>query len=241
MARRLDGQENGYDGTTRYSKKRGVDWSGVVKCHPDRLEEPLRWRKRRRVFVNSMSDLFHPTVPRDFIDKVFAVMAEAGKHTFQVLTKRPELMREYMEAGEELWAERWPEALKEINGKRTFFGGFPQNVWLGTSIEDDEVLGRADEISKIKGPRVRFLSLEPLLGALPNLDLSGIEWVIVGGESGPGARPMKEEWVRNIRDQCRKASVQFFFKQWGGVRKKENGRELEGRTWDEMPPMLKLA
>jgi protein gp37 len=241
MARRLDGQGSGYDETTRYTEKRGIDWTGVVKCHPGRLEEPLRWRKRRRVFVNSMSDLFHPTVPRGFIDRVFAVMSEAKRHTFQILTKRPELMREYMAAGEELWNERWPEALREVSGKATFFGGFPENVWLGTSIEDDEVLGRADDIRAIKEPEVRFLSLEPLIGPLPGLDLSGIEWVIVGGESGPGARAMEKEWVTDIRDQCREADVLFFFKQWGGVRKKEAGRTLNGRMWDEMPPMLELA
>jgi protein gp37 len=241
MARRLDGQGNGYDGTTRYSGKRGVDWNGVVKCHEDRLQQPLRWRKRRHVFVNSMSDLFHPTVPLDFIDKVFAVMGAARHHTFQVLTKRPERMAEYMKAEERLWQHRWPKALQEINGEAALFlDGAPENVWLGTSIEDKQVLDRADALREIE-TSVRFLSLEPLLGPLPNLNLYNIEWVIVGGESGPGARAIKEKWVTEIRDQCRDEGVDFFFKQWGGVRKKETGRELEGRTWDEMPPVAQTA
>jgi len=238
MARRFDGQGNGYDNTTRYSKQ-GVDWTGVVKTHENRLQQPLRWRKPRRVFVNSMSDLFHPAVPLTFIDKVFATMAMADCHVFQVLTKRPERMAEYMDAGKELWAERWPEAAETIadgdEAPTMHLMDFPPgNVWLGTSVEDDAVMDRADALRETTAA-VRFLSLEPLLGPLPDINLKGIHWVIVGGESGPGARPINQKWVVDIRDQCRAQDVPFFFKQWGGVRKKENGRELEGRTWDEFP------
>ncbi|NBB74300.1 MAG: DUF5131 family protein [Bacteroidetes bacterium] len=233
MARRFDGQGNGYDDTTRMTK-RGVDWTGVVKTHEDRLRQPLSWRKPRRVFVNSMSDLFHPIVSFDFVDKVFATMALADSHVFQILTKRPERMAEYLSAGKELWTRRWPEAM-ECLGEDGQMTDFPlSNVWVGTSVEDQEALDRVDAIRPISAS-VRFLSLEPLLGPLPNLDLAGIDWVIVGGESGPGARPMRKEWVTQIRDDCRDWQVPFFFKQWGGVNKKKNGRKLEGRTWDEMP------
>ena len=240
MARRLDGQKNGYDGTTRYTKRRGTDWTGVVKCHEDRLEQPLRWRKRRHVFVNSMSDLFHPTVPEGFVDKVFAVMALARRHTFQILTKRPERMAEYLAPGPELWRVRWPEAMEAVTGRREFICAPPDNIWLGTSVENEATLDRADAIRGISAG-VRFLSLEPLIGPLPELNLTMIDWVIVGGESGSEARPMRKEWVTQIRDQCVAEGVPFFFKQWGGVNKKKHGRTLEGRTWDQMPQTTQMT
>jgi len=158
-----------------------------------------------------MSDLLHMSVPLDFILSVFDVMRRASWHTFQVLTKR---------------SERLSEIDRLVD--------WPENVWMGVSVENDEFVHRIDDL-RVTGARVKFLSLEPLLGALPSLDLECIDWVIVGGESGPGARPMQDSWVLGIRDQCRAAGVPFFFKQWGGVRKKKMGRVLEGRTWDEMP------
>lgn len=185
-----------------------------VTCHPRMLALPEKWRKPRMVFVNSMSDLFHPDVPDTFIDKVFGVMAQATQHTFQILTKRPERMvHRAIQSGLKPW---------------------PRNVWVGATIESDRYIER-NLILKIVPAAVRFLSLEPLLGPLPDLDLTKISWVIVGGESGPGARPMDPQWVRDIRDQCLAAQVPFFFKQWGGTRKTEAGRLLDGRTWDEMP------
>lgn len=233
LARRFDGMGTGYDGTTRRSNGE-TDWTGVVHQHEDRLHQPLRWQKSRLVFVDSMSDLFHPTVTTSFIDKVFAVMAAAERHVFQILTKRPDRMGEYMKAREELFEERWPAALKEVAGKTADFSFPPENIWLGTSVENQKV---TDRISHLRGvsAAVRFLSLEPLLGPLPNLNLEGIDWVIVGGESGKGARKMKEEWVIEIKDQCEQAGVPFFFKQWGGVNKKKNGRDLRGEKWEEMP------
>ena len=163
------------------------------------------------MFVNSMSDLFHEEIPVEFIRRVFVTMQQAHWHTFQVLTKRSERLAEL--------AAKLP---------------WPKNVWMGVSVENDEVIGRIDNLRSV-GAAVRFLSLEPLLGPLPDLDLKGIDWAIVGGESGPGARPMDEEWVLDIRDQCEASGVAFFFKQWGGVFKKRNGRRLEGRTWDQLP------
>lgn len=257
IARRFDGIGSGYDGTTR-STRRGTDWTGVVKLHEDRLGQPLEWSKSRRVFVDSMSDLFHPAVPFEFVDRVFAVMALASNHIFQILTKRPERMAEYLDAGKELWAGRWIQAAHELGREiKPPDLCFPLlNVWLGTSIEDDAVVNRIDELRQAPA-QVRFLSLEPLIGPLSKLDLSGMHWVIAGGESGHGARPMHPEWARSIRDQCRGERVPFFFKQWGAwvplsegrgrvhtfadgqsverVGKKKAGRELDGRTWDEMP------
>jgi len=163
------------------------------------------------IFVNSMSDLFHPDVPLEFIQKVFEVMRCAGWHTFQVLTKR---------------SGRLFELDREIN--------WPPNVWMGVSVENEDYTFRIDDLRQT-GAFIKFLSLEPLLGPLPNLSLHGIDWVIVGGESGPGARPMAEAWVVDIRDQCQATQIPFFFKQWGGVRKKSAGRMLQGQTWDEMP------
>jgi protein gp37 len=182
-----------------------------LSLHPHALELPLKWKKPQRIFVNSMSDLFHKDVPVDFIQKVFATMRQASWHRFQILTKR---------------SDRLAELAAAID--------WPTNVWMGVSVESADYAFRIDHLRGV-GAHVRFLSIEPLLGPIPHLELERIHWVIVGGESGPGARPMREKWVIEIRDQCRQARVPFFFKQWGGVNKKKTGRELEGRTWDEMP------
>ena len=182
-----------------------------VVVHESVLQEPLKWKNPSLVFVNSMSDLFHKAVPTEFVQSVFGVMNEASQHTFQVLTKRP-------------------GRVKQIDARLDW----APNIWLGTSIESERWLDRLDRL-KATGACTKFLSLEPLLGPLPDLDVSGIDWVIVGGESGPGARPMDAEWVREIRDNCVDSNVPFFFKQWGGVFKKRTGRTLDGRTWDEMP------
>jgi protein gp37 len=182
-----------------------------LKLWPERLELPLAWKDPKRVFVNSMSDLYHPGVPKVFIDRVFRTMNRARWHSFQILTKR---------------AER----LAEIGSSLAW----SSNIWQGVSVEDERVVGRVDLLRKVPA-EVRFLSLEPLIGPLDNLDLEGIHWVIVGGESGPGARPMEREWVVSIRRQCRRQSVPFFFKQWGGVRKHKTGRVLDGRTWNQFP------
>ena len=183
----------------------------AVTLHPDTLDIPLRWRKPRSIFVNSMSDLFHFEVPDEFIAAVFDVMTRAHWHRYQVLTKRP-------------------ERVASLNSTLPW----PAQIWQGVSVESADYAHRIDLLRKTDAA-VKFLSLEPLLGPLPNLDLAGIDWVIVGGESGPGARPMQPDWARDIRDQCIDAGVPFHFKQWGGVFKKRNGRELDGRTWDEMP------
>ena len=185
-----------------------------VVVHESVLQEPLKWKNPSLVFVNSMSDLFHKAVPTEFVQSVFGVMNEASQHTFQVLTKRP-------------------GRVKQIDARLDW----APNIWLGTSIESERWLDRLDRL-KATGACTKFLSLEPLLGPLPDLDVSGIDWVIVGGESGPGARPMDAEWVREIRDNCVDSEVPFFFKQWGGVFKKRTGRTLDGRTWDEMPQSL---
>lgn len=182
-----------------------------LTVQPAALEIPLRWKKPRMIFVNSMSDLFHNDVPLPFIKRVFAVMEQASQHTFQVLTKRPGIALQY--------ADQLP---------------WPANVWMGTSVETKEFIDRIHTLRAIPA-KVRFLSLEPLLGPLGQCPLKDIHWVIVGGESGPGARPMNSEWVRAIRDRCRRFDVPFFFKQWGGVNKKRTGRELDARTWDELP------
>ena len=184
-----------------------------LTLHEHMLDVPLRWRKPRYIFVNSMSDLFHKDVPESYIHRVFDVMRRASWHTFQVLTKR---------------SDRLADVSPRID--------WPANVWMGVSVERADYAYRIDDLRET-GAHVRFLSVEPLLGPLPDLDLGGIHWMIVGGESGPGARPMKEEWVADLRDQCRTTGVPFFFKQWGGVNKKRTGRELDGRTWDELPPV----
>ena len=175
------------------------------------LEVPLRWKKPQTIFVNSMSDLFHKNVPIQYIQQVFDVMRRADWHRFQVLTKR---------------ADR----LEEIAP----FLEWTPNIWMGVSVESQDYVSRIDHLRRT-GAMTKFLSLEPLIGPLKELDLRGIDWAIVGGESGFGARPMPVDWVTSIRRQCEKADVAFFFKQWGGVQKKRNGRMLEGRTWDDMP------
>lgn len=186
-----------------------------VTIHPDTLDEPYKWKKSRVVFVNSMSDLFHPEVPVDFIQKVFHVMNENRHHVFQVLTKRPELVLEYDRKGLLNWTD---------------------NIWMGTSVEDERVMDRITLLQKTNA-ETKFLSCEPLIGPLPDIPLEGIDWVIVGGESGHTPRTMKPEWVIDIKEQCEQTGVAFFFKQWGGRNKKKNGRELLDQTWDELPQM----
>ncbi len=182
-----------------------------VTLHEDVLDLPRSWRTPRRIFVNSMSDLFHPDVPLSFIRRVFKTMADCPQHTFQILTKRSDRLRTL--EGKLPWAE---------------------NIWMGVSVEDSRVLYRVDDLRTVAA-KVRFLSCEPLIGSLAGIDLTGIHWVIVGGESGPRARPMNIQWVREIFRTCRREKVPFFFKQWGGVRKHTTGRSLGGRTYDEMP------
>jgi len=186
--------------------------------HRDRLNEPKKWRKPSRVFVNSMSDLFHESMPLDFLQQIFKVMKDCPQHTFQILTKRHERLLEIADAKILDW---------------------PPNVWMGISVETQKYVTRVDYLRKVPAA-VRFLSCEPLLGPL-ELDLTSIHWVITGGESGAKHRPIKEDWVRSIRDQCQAAGVAFFHKQWGGVRPNSNGRLLDGRTYDDMPEMLQLA
>jgi len=182
-----------------------------LTLHRDSLQDPLAWKTPQVIFVNSMSDMFHKDVPLAFIRDVFAVMREAHWHTFQVLTKR---------------AER----LLELDPRLEWAG----NIWMGVSVENADYVSRIDCLRQTHA-KIKFLSCEPLLGPIPKMKLRGINWVIVGGESGPGARPIEREWVTGIRDQCQKAKVPFFFKQWGGVNKKKTGRELDGRTWDDLP------
>jgi len=182
-----------------------------LTLQPQMLEVPLRWKKPQRIFVNSMSDLFHKDVPAEYVASVFDVMNRAHWHEFQVLTKRSDRLLELSPLLD--WTP---------------------NIWMGVSVENEKYTFRTDHLRET-GAAVKFLSIEPLLGPVENLRLRGIDWVIVGGESGPGARPMKREWVTSIRRQCRTAKVAFFFKQWGGVNKKKTGRELDGRTYDEMP------
>lgn len=184
-----------------------------VTVHEDVLGEPFTWKRPKIVFVNSMSDLFHPDVPIEFIQRVFAVMNENPQHVFQVLTKRADLLLQY-------------DKSKLLN--------WTHNIWMGVSVEDERVKDRIVALRKTKA-RVKFLSLEPLIGPLPNLDLKKIDWVIVGGESGRRPRRMDVDWVLDIQEQCRHSGVAFFFKQWGGTNKKKSGRVLKGRTWDEMP------
>jgi protein gp37 len=184
-----------------------------VQTHESVLSLPLKWKKPRKIFVNSMSDLFHRDVPASFIFKVFQIMKERPQHLFQVLTKRS---RNLLKLGSKL---HWPE-----------------NIWMGVTVESREYLGRIDDL-KATPAKIKFLSLEPLLGPIPHIDLKKIDWVILGGESGPRSRPMDPLWVRDIRDQCLSAGVPFFFKQWGGANKKKAGRLLDGYMWDEMPDL----
>lgn len=188
-----------------------------VTLHPDLVDIPRGWRLPRVVFVNSMSDLFHDDIPPAYIQRVFATMRDCPRHTFQVLTKR---------------SERLAKLAPELP--------WPENVWMGVSVEDARVLHRVADLRSVPA-KVRFLSLEPLIGPLEFLPLDGIHWVIVGGESGPQARPMRKEWVKDIFRQCRAARVPFFFKQWGGTRKDLTGRELNGRTYSEMPLVSQTA
>jgi len=201
-----------YVGLTRKSGRRWV-WTGRVRIDRGALDVPVHWRKPRRIFVNSMSDLFHEDVPEAFIHDVWNVMRTARWHTYQVLTKRPDRMAKVL-------AETAPEALP--------------NVWVGTSVENSEYVYRIAELRRAPSA-VRFVSFEPLIGPVGKLNLQGVHWAIVGGESGPGARPMDWAWVDEIRAACRRQGAAFFFKQWGGVRKKQTGRELDGRIWDEYP------
>lgn len=209
MAKRLKAM-----GSAKYQRDGDPRTSGPgfgVSLHPSVLGQPLRWKEPRLVFVNSMSDLFHGRVPQDFIAAVLDIMRQTPQHTYQVLTKRS--LR-----------------LKRLSPQLDW----PENCWVGVSVENSDALYRVEHLRSVSGP-VKFLSCEPLLGPLSGLDLRGIDWVIAGGESGPGYRPVDVEWVRGIRDQCESASVPFFFKQWGGHHPKELGRELDGVLWDQMP------
>jgi protein gp37 len=202
MAKRLHGM-----GVAKY--RNGFE----VTLHPDVLEEPLKWRKPRLIFVNSMSDLFHEQIPLAYTRKIFDTMRSADWHVFQVLTKR---------------AERLAKIASKLE--------WSPNVWIGTTVESARFTERIDLLRTVPAS-VRWLSMEPLLGPVPNLDLTGIDWVVVGGESGPGARPMKKEWAEDILAQCRAQNSRFFFKQWGGVNKKKTGRKLNGRYYNDMPPL----
>lgn len=201
-------------GQPRYQTDGDPETSGPgfgLACHDDLVEQPLSWRKPRLVFVNSMSDLFHPDVSLDFIHRVFATMENTPQHTYQVLTKRSKRLGSI--------ADDLP---------------WPPNVWMGVSVESAIYRFRINHLRQVPA-KVRFLSIEPLIAPVDELDLAGIQWVIAGGESGPGARPIEETWVRDIRDQCVDAGTAFFFKQWGGRTPKAGGRELDGLTWSELP------
>lgn len=213
IARAAEAQGRNPGRTANYSKvinARGR-WKRNVFLDESAVEDPLGWKNPRVVFVNSMSDLFHDQVPTQFIERIFSVMNACPRHTFQVLTKRPE------RAAKLARALRWSD-----------------NIWMGTSVESQRVIGRVRDLQRIKA-HIRFLSVEPLLGPIARLPLAGIHWVIVGGESGPGARPIQIDWVRQIRERCLSRGVPFFFKQWGGVQKSKTGRVLDGRTWNQMP------
>jgi protein gp37 len=243
LARRLKAM-----GQPKYQRDGDPRTSGPgfgVTVHEGVLGEPLRWRRPRRVFVNSMSDIGHARVPAAFVAQVFAVMAVSPQHSFQLLTKRPGrlasmLGREVFHAGmvrpavEELLSLRSGLAGRLDAGKAPRYGWPLPNVWVGTSIESDEYSWRADELRQVPAA-VRFLSLEPLLGPVPSLDLTGLDWVIVGGESGPHHRRLDLDWVRDVRDRCVRLRVALFFKQVGGLTPKAGGRLLDGRTWDEYP------
>lgn len=204
-----------FRGTPGHPFEPGFD----LTLRPQRLQQPLNWRAPRMIFVNSMSDLFHKKVRREFIGKVFDTMERANWHTFQVLTKRSSIMRDFLHA--------------RYGGDRC-----PSHIWCGVSVEDGKRKSRIQHLQDAPAG-IRFLSIEPLIAPVGALNLDGIDWVIVGGESGPGAREMHSEWVRHIRDQCGKKGVAFFFKQWGGIRPKSGGRELDGREWNEFPVVRK--
>jgi protein gp37 len=203
-----------FRGVAGHPYEQGFD----LKLWPDRLQMPLRWKEPRRIFVNSMSDLFHEDISDDYIEAVFAVMEQADWHNFQVLTKRPRRMAKL--------APRLP---------------WPSHIWAGTSVELDRYSWRSNDCLRRVPAAVRFVSAEPLLGPLPALQLDHLHWVIAGGESGPGWRACDPDWIRSLRDRCRAANVAFFFKQWGGRTPKAGGRSLDGRTWDEMPIALSEA
>jgi protein gp37 len=206
-----------FRGTPGHPFQTGFD----LTLRPERLEQPLTWRNPKMIFVNSMSDLFHKEIPRDFISRVFDTMERAHWHTFQVLTKRSSLMRDFLR-------DRYAP------------GRGPAHMWFGVSVEDAAKKSRICHL-RAAPAAVRFLSVEPLIGPMGKLDLAGIDWVIVGGESGPGARPMHPDWVREVRDQCRASRAAFFFKQWGGLRPKSGGRRLDGREWNELPNLHHAA
>ncbi len=211
-----------------YAERFAERWRGVpghayeqgfdLRQWPSRLDQPARWRKSRMIFVNSMSDLFHKRVERSFVDSVFKTMETVDRHIYQILTKRSSLMRSYL-------SQRYAD------------GSAPDHIWCGVSVEDSSATARIEHL-RMAPATVRFLSLEPLLGPIEDIDLEGISWVIVGGESGPQARPIQPEWVRYIRDLCARANVPFFFKQWGGKTPKSGGRKLEGLEHNEMPELL---
>jgi protein gp37 len=213
MAGRLEamGSEK-YIGLTRKSGGR-IKWTGKVREYAPSLEQPYKWKKGRKIFVNSMSDLFHDDVSDEFIGRVWKVMEETPQHSYQILTKRPERMATLLNK------KQWPVL---------------SNVWLGTSVESGEVLGRIDSLRLVPAA-IRFISFEPLIGSVLGADLSGVHWAIVGGESGPGARDMNPTWVTEIEEMCEQANVAFFFKQWGGINKKKTGRELNGRVVSAYP------
>ncbi len=211
MASRLEAMSvKKYEGLTRRSGGRAV-WTGKVRLDQSSLDIPKRWSKPRKIFVNSMSDLFHENVPAEFVACVWNVMAETAQHTYQILTKRPDRMAEI------------------CNQLPTL-----KNVWLGTSVENGDYLDRIDQL-RLVGAVVRFISFEPLIGSVAGANLKNIHWVIVGGESGPRSRPMREEWVDEIERMCRREGTAFFFKQWGGKNKKATGRSYRGVTYDELP------
>jgi len=215
MAARLDAMGVAkYQGLTRKTGKRYV-WTGRIRLDDDALEAPLKWKRPRKIFVNSMSDLFHEAVPAEFVTRVWSIMAQTPRHTYQILTKRPERMRVIINH----------EKLQTL-----------PNVWLGTSVEDAGVLHRIDELRKTQAS-IRFVSFEPLIGSVADADLTNIHWAIVGGESGPRARPMEVKWVEEIQTLCAEAKTAFFFKQWGGRNKKAAGRSYRGRTWDALPEL----
>jgi protein gp37 len=200
-----------FRGVPNHSFENGFD----LTLRPERIKQPIAWRRPRMIFVNSMSDLFHKDVPRNFIDSVFDTMETAHWHVFQVLTKRSSLMRDYLK--------------HRYRGARS-----PAHMWFGVSVENNTARSRITHLREAPAT-VRFLSIEPLIGPIGPTNLDGIQWVIAGGESGPSARPMNIEWVRDVRDQCKAQGVAFFFKQWGGLRPKSGGRSLDGREWNELP------
>ncbi len=214
-----------------YAERFSERWRGIkghpfeagfdLTLRPERLKQPLSWKKPKMVFVNSMSDLFHKEVPHSYITRVFETMEQANWHIFQVLTKRSSLMRDFVN-------DRYKD------------GQAPEHIWLGASVEDFTKRSRIKHIREMNA-KVKFLSIEPLIGPPGDMDLEGINWVIAGGESGPKARSMELEWARSVRDQCKKQKVAFFFKQWGGIRPKSGGRELDGKEWSQFPKLSKKS